>query len=178
MVYSKKRVNFKKDVGKVFLKEKRKIAKILPGVDIQHVGSTAIPNSLTKGDLDIQVRVEKENFTKIVGKLMQIYEEDRENRRTKTYAGFKKDDGGIPIGIQVTIIGSKEDDFSKLRDILLCNSKYQREYNSLKERYHEKTIEEYRRAKAKFFNRLKRTPEFKELVTQKKKLVSTSLSKK
>ncbi|HEX7027032.1 MAG TPA: GrpB family protein, partial [Gammaproteobacteria bacterium] len=34
---------------------KRQLLGLLPLADIQHVGSTAIPGSFTKGDLDIQV---------------------------------------------------------------------------------------------------------------------------
>ena len=34
-----------------------RIDAALPGVEIEHVGSTAIPGALTKGDLDLLVRV-------------------------------------------------------------------------------------------------------------------------
>lgn len=40
-----------------FLVNKKIIKERLPEADIQHVGSTAIPNCLTKGDLNIQIRV-------------------------------------------------------------------------------------------------------------------------
>ncbi len=167
MIYFKSEKTLRETVKKAFLQEKRAIAKILPGINVQHVGSTAIPNSLTKGDLDIQVRVKKKDFAKTVKKLMKLYKKDTENRRTKTYVGLKKCNGEIPIGIQVTVIGLKEDDFSKLRDILLSNPKHQKEFDSLKKKYNGKTMSEYRRAKAKFFNRLKQTSEFKKLVTEK-----------
>jgi len=166
MVYFKSEKTLRKTVKKAFLQEKRVIAKILPSVDVQHVGSTAIPNSLTKGDLDIQVRVKKEDFTKTVKELLKLYKKDTENRCTKTYVSFKKYNGEILIGIQVTVINSKEDDFSKLRDILLSNPKYQKELDSLKKKYNGKTMSEYRRVKAKFFNRLKQTSKFKKFVAE------------
>jgi len=166
MVYFKSEKTLRKTVKKAFLQEKRVIAKILPGVDVQHVGSTAIPNSLTKGDLDIQVRVKKEDFTKTVKELLKLYKKDTENRCTKTYVSFKKCNGEILIGIQVTVINSKEDDFSKLRDILLSNPKYQKEFDSLKKKYNGKTMSEYRRVKTKFFNRLKQTSKFKKFVAE------------
>lgn len=166
MVYFKNEKSLRATIEKAFLREKEKIAKILPDVDIQHVGSTAIPDSLTKGDLDIQVRVKKEDFTKAVKELLKLYKEDKRNRRTKNYIGLKKYNNKIPIGIQVTIIGSEEDDFSKLRDVLLSNPKYQKEFNSLKEKYNEGTMSEYRRAKTEFFNRLKQTSKFKKLIAE------------
>ncbi len=51
-------------------------------MDIQHIGSTAIPNSITKGDLDIQVRVSKEDFTKAVEILSTIYDINEGSTKT------------------------------------------------------------------------------------------------
>jgi len=48
---------FKDNAEKTFLLQKELIKGYLPEADIQHVGSTAIPKSITKGDLDIQVRI-------------------------------------------------------------------------------------------------------------------------
>lgn len=44
---------FKNDAEKTFTSQKN----LIPNADVQHVGSTAIQNSLTKGDIDIQIRV-------------------------------------------------------------------------------------------------------------------------
>jgi GrpB-like predicted nucleotidyltransferase (UPF0157 family) len=59
---------------KTFLSQKKLIKEYLPGVDVQHVGSTSIPNSLTKGDLDIQVRVTAKQFPEVVEALSKLYE--------------------------------------------------------------------------------------------------------
>ncbi|MFE3575677.1 GrpB family protein [Lysinibacillus sp. NPDC059133] len=48
--------------------------ELLPEADIQHVGSTAIPDSVTKGDLDIQVRVSAEQFSIAVELLSNLYD--------------------------------------------------------------------------------------------------------
>ena len=53
---------FSADVEKSLLVHKKIIKEYLPEADVQHVGSTAIPKSLTKGDLDIQVRVSSQHF--------------------------------------------------------------------------------------------------------------------
>lgn len=61
-------------VEKAFLLHKKIISERLPFADVQHVGSSAIPNSLTKGDLDIQVRVTLEQFPIAVQTLEALYE--------------------------------------------------------------------------------------------------------
>jgi GrpB-like predicted nucleotidyltransferase (UPF0157 family) len=69
MVNFKSQIVFSKKAEEIFEIEKNKLSKIILQADIQHIGSTAIPNSITKGDLDIQVRVGKKDFsgaTKIV----------------------------------------------------------------------------------------------------------------
>ena len=40
--------HFHEQAEKTFLERKEKILRLLPEADVQHVGSTAIPNSLTK----------------------------------------------------------------------------------------------------------------------------------
>jgi len=49
--------NLKHKAIELYNYQRQRIENLLPNADIQHVGSTAIPYSLTKGDLDIQVRV-------------------------------------------------------------------------------------------------------------------------
>lgn len=48
---------FRARVLQPFEKLRVELEAWVPGADIQHVGSTAILGSLTKGDLDVQVRV-------------------------------------------------------------------------------------------------------------------------
>ncbi|MGE8035889.1 GrpB family protein [Lysinibacillus sp. NPDC093692] len=62
--YNQKR--FERDVEKTFTSQGDFIQRLIPGAYIQHVSSTAIPNSLTKGDLDIQVRVSEYQFNQTV----------------------------------------------------------------------------------------------------------------
>ena len=48
---------FRARVLQQFEKLMVELETLVPDADIHHVGSTAIPGSLTKGDLDVQVRV-------------------------------------------------------------------------------------------------------------------------
>ncbi len=160
MVYFQKQEKLKERAGKIFLKERKRILRAIPSADIQHIGSTAIPGSLTKGDLDIQVRVEQKDFEKAQDALSKMYKPNKGNPPTKTYASFKDTDMKIPLGVQLTVIGSKEDNFTALRDILVSDEKHLQTYNALKKRYQGKSMREYRKAKGAFVERVLKTKPF------------------
>ncbi|WP_247610975.1 GrpB family protein [Bacillus cereus] len=142
--------------------QKSRILELLPNVDIQHIGSTAIPNSITKGDLDIQVRVSKEDFTKAVEILSTIYDINEGSTKTDFFRAFKDDSLPLPLGVQLTVINSDLDFFWKIRDVLLKNDEFRKEYDDLKRNFEGKTMDEYRLAKNQFFERIMNTPEYNE----------------
>ncbi|MFT9816761.1 GrpB family protein [Lysinibacillus sp. NPDC056185] len=152
---------FHENAEKTFLIHKNKITDIIPKADIQHVGSSAIPNSITKGDLDIQVRVSAEQFSKAVELLSNLYERNDESVKTDTFRAFKDDTTNPPLGVQLTVIDSEFDFFWKFREVLLANNKYRDAYDKLKKEYEAKSMDAYREAKDIFFQRLMETPEFK-----------------
>lgn len=156
MVYFRSQEKFRQRTEELFLSERKKILHVVPNADVQHIGSTAIPGSLTKGDLDIQVRVKQEDFEKVQNALSKIYKPNKSNPPTKTYSSFKDSGAKIPLGIQLTVIGSKEDDFVALRDILIKNEKHLKAYNTLKKQYQGKPMREYRKAKEKFVEKVLR----------------------
>lgn len=140
--------------------QKSRILELLPNVDIQHIGSTAIPNSITKGDLDIQVRVPKEDFTKAVEMLSTIYDINEGSTKTDFFRTFKDDSLPLPLGVQLTVINSDLDIFWKIRDVLLKNDEFRKEYDDLKRNFEGKTMDEYRLAKKQFFERIMNAPEY------------------
>ena len=52
----------RESVARLYSRLEKQLGELLPGADIQHVGSTAIPGCMTKGDLDIQVRVPPQTY--------------------------------------------------------------------------------------------------------------------
>lgn len=160
MVYFRKQEKFSKHAEEVFLKERKRILRVISSADIQHIGSTAIPGSLTKGDLDIQVRVKQKDFEKAQNALSKMYKPNKGNPPTKTYASFKDNNVKIPLGIQLTVIGSKEDNFTTLRDILTNNAKHLEEYNAIKKRFQGKSMKEYRKVKGKFVEKVLKTKRY------------------
>ena len=156
--------HIKTDANNLFTAQYSLIKAILPNADVQHVGSTAIPNSLTKGDLDIQVRVKYDEFQFAVEELSKIYSPNDGSVVTESFRAFKDDTTTPPLGIQLTVINSEFDFFWKFRDVLLSNDSYRQEYDELKREYEGKDMEKYRQAKNTFFEWLKGTPEFKNLL--------------
>lgn len=146
-----------------FLKHKALIEKLLPEADVQHVGSTAIPNSITKGDLDIQVRVDTNIFSNAVKELAKLYELNEGSVKTETFRAFKDDSTVPPVGVQLTVINSEFDFFWKFREILLMNDNYRKEYDNLKRNFEGKEMEDYREAKNKFFEKVMASPEYKNI---------------
>ena len=49
-------------VATAFAEHRERIARRLPAAEIEHVGSTSIRGALTKGDLDLLVRVDAAGF--------------------------------------------------------------------------------------------------------------------
>lgn len=162
-VYFYNQNRFKYGAEETFITQKELIKKLIPNADIQHVGSSAIPNSLTKGDLDIQVRIPKNQFLKAVEALSILYETNDGSIKTNEFRAFKDDTITPSLGVQLTVIDSEYDFFWKFRDVLLQNTQYRLEYDELKRKFEGKAMEAYREAKDDFFSKIIETPEFKRL---------------
>ncbi|WP_052256521.1 GrpB family protein [Salinicoccus sp. YB14-2] len=152
-----------RDAEITFKYHKNEINRMIPGADIQHVGSTAIPDSVTKGDLDIQVRVSPNQFNHAVNILSEMYDTNNSSIKTKEFRAFKDDETNPPLGIQLTVIGSEFDFFWKFRDVLLQNMDLKNEYDALKLKYENSSMSDYREAKDIFFEEIQQTIEFKAL---------------
>ena len=130
------------------------LEKLLVDVEVHHVGSTAVPGSLTKGDLDIQVRLTPERFEEAVAILGQHYQRNMGSTRTMTFASFKDDSARPPLGIQLCAAGGPEDFFCRLRDFFLDHPNANRKYNDLKTRFQGGDMDEYRKEKSAFLEGL------------------------
>jgi GrpB-like predicted nucleotidyltransferase (UPF0157 family) len=146
-----------------FNEQKNIILSQIPEADIQHVGSTAVPGSLTKGDLDIQVRVSQFLFQDAVQILSGIYDVNEGSTQTDYFRAFKDDSAIPPLGVQLTVINSDLDIFWRLREVLIRNEHFRMEYDELKQYYNGRLMEDYRQAKDSFFQKLRESEEYKML---------------
>lgn len=156
-------MQFRAAAEQLFAEQKARILNVLPSADIQHVGSTAVPGSLTKGDLDIQVRVAEADFKKAVAVLSELYQLNDGSIQTDSFRAFQQETLTPPLGVQLTVIGSEFDFFWKFRELMLAHPHYVVLYNQLKRYFQGNDHDAYRIAKHDFFKKLMETPEFQAL---------------
>jgi len=121
---------------------------------IHHIGSTAVPGSITKGDLDIQVRVSATHFAHADATLGTHYRRNLASTHTETFSSFKDDEADPPLGIQLTIANSPDDFFCTVRDYFIANADVNERYNNLKREFEGATMDDYRTAKSAFLESL------------------------
>src|ERR1039458_10058566 len=123
----------------------------LPDADVQDVGATAIPDMLTKGDVDINVRVSRQDFPKAVELLKSNFGVAQPENWGDGFASFSGDRSyELPVGIQLTIIGERKDKCVEQHARLLTSPELVRRYNALKKEYQGEEMSAYRDAKWAF----------------------------
>ncbi|GJE59193.1 GrpB family protein [Methylobacterium trifolii] len=123
----------------------------LPGTArIEHVGATAIPGCLTKGDLDIAVRIPADDFEACRAVLAARYLGNAGSVRTADFAAFADEAVEPPLGIQLVAIGTAFDVFTRFRDRLRDEPALLAAYNALKLRHAGTAMADYRTAKDAF----------------------------
>jgi GrpB-like predicted nucleotidyltransferase (UPF0157 family) len=122
-------------------------------VEIRHIGATAVPGCLTKGDVDIVVRADTANFAGTRERLDAHYEKNLGSPRDESFASYTDGTQRFPLGIQLVLRGSKHDNFHQFTERLRQSGKLLAAYNALKRDYAGADMETYRAAKAEFIAR-------------------------
>ncbi|WP_454191448.1 GrpB family protein [Paenibacillus sp. Marseille-Q7038] len=157
------RNKYNEQATELFWQENKKLKELLQHADIHHVGSSAIPGTLTKGDVDIQVRVKQEDFDEATRVLESLYPVDEKGEQTTSFRSFYTEETILPLGVQLTVCHTKHDVFHKFRDVLLINEGYRDQYDELKASYEGRDMASYREAQHHFFDQLKKTPEYRSM---------------
>jgi GrpB-like predicted nucleotidyltransferase (UPF0157 family) len=129
--------------------------RLLPYAEVHHIGATALPTGLTKGDVDVNIRIGPDGFARAVDVFRRHYEPAQEHNWTPTYASFKADSYPLPLGIQVTVIGSPDDFLLALRDTMLTRPAVLDEYSECKRRAAALGPDAYWDAKDRFLTALR-----------------------
>jgi GrpB-like predicted nucleotidyltransferase (UPF0157 family) len=111
---------------------KSDLGRFLPSAEIHHIGASSMPFGHTKGDLDVNVRVDEQTFEYAVSMLNKHYEVAQYEDWTPTYASFSTDRYELPLGVQVTVKGSVDDFLLDLRDRMRSDSELLRRYDEIK----------------------------------------------
>jgi GrpB-like predicted nucleotidyltransferase (UPF0157 family) len=137
---------------------RRVVLALVPGAEVEHVGATAVPGALTKGDVDVLVRVGEPEFPSAVEALTGRYAIHQPHNWTPTLASFTDPEAGeLPVGIQLVVTGSEADRFfGPFRDALISSDTLLAEYNELKLRLDGLGYESYTEQKGQFIERVLR----------------------
>jgi GrpB-like predicted nucleotidyltransferase (UPF0157 family) len=104
----------------------------LGGAEIHHIGATALPFGHTKGDVDVNVRVDEAHFADTVDGLSARLTIAQPENWTPTFASFSAAGYPLPLGVQVTVVGSEDDFLLSLRDRMRADPDLLRRYDEAK----------------------------------------------
>jgi len=139
----------------IFEAERRRLADLAPGGELVLTGATSLPAALTRGDIDLHLRVPPSDFTTAVEALKQPYRVVHPQIWTESLATFEVPDAPLPTGVAVTPIGSEHDiRFTKSWALLAHAPQLLEAYNDLKRRYEGGDVDAYEAAKSAFFTEL------------------------
>jgi len=139
----------------LFASLQAELAAILPpSADIRHIGATAVPGCLTKGDLDIVVRIDARDFPVADEGLGARFARNLGSVRTETFAAFEDDAATPHLGVQLVARGDEFDDFHLFVEALRADPELVRAYNRLKLDWRGRAMDDYRRAKGAFIARV------------------------
>lgn len=138
-----------------------RIRAVLPSATIEHVGSSAIPGAISKGDLDVFVGVSRGDFQEAVEAIQQLgFRVKLDTLRTEQLCPFESKNYPLDVGIQLIVLGSRFEFFIWFRDLarrdraLLCR------YNQLKRDATPLSDSAYRALKSKFIEEVLATGNF------------------
>src|SRR4051794_6412706 len=132
-----------------------RLAALLPGADVQEIGATTLPGAITKGDLDLLVRVRECEFAEARGSLGGDFAVHQLENWTPTFASFKAAAREPGVGIHLVVEESPNDLLLRgSRDALLADPALIERYNELKREHEGGNPDAYWRAKMEFFESL------------------------
>ena len=130
--------------------ERDRLAPLLGPHELRLTGGSSIAAALTKGDVDLHLRVDESDFPATVTELLQIYAVVHRHIWTDTLATFSVP-APLPTGLAVTPIGSEHDiRFVTTWRVLSSRPDLLAEYNAVKQT----AGADYEARKSAFFDRL------------------------
>jgi GrpB-like predicted nucleotidyltransferase (UPF0157 family) len=100
--------------------------------EVHHIGATAMPFGHTKGDVDVNIRVEAAEFPAVVASLTERFDVAQRENWSPTFASFSTDEYALPFGIQVTVEGSDDDFLLALHERIKADPRLVQQYDEVK----------------------------------------------
>lgn len=108
---------------RVFMEVREQLAGLLPDARVEHVGSSAVPGAVSKGDVDICVAVSAGRLEVALQALTKLgYHEAHATLRTPQLCMLKSSRSDVDLALQLIEAGSRFDFFVSFRDALRADS--------------------------------------------------------
>lgn len=137
---------------------KKDISILLPFAKIEHIGSSAIPNAISKGDLDIYVEVEPDQFEFAIAQLKTLNFIEKQNTLRTDELCMLESLNSDDVAFQIVVTDSVFTFFLTFRNKLIDSPLLVNEYNQLKLECNHLDHDQYRTIKADFINRVLKHP--------------------
>ena len=135
-------------INETFLWLESSIKVLLPDATIEHVGSSAIPGALTKGDVDVMVQVEAAQFASARSALDSRFSYNPEMPPEDEFVSYSGEYQGMDFGIQLVSGNDDQFGFLRWREALKTNPELLAQYNRVKQSRADSDMEAYRAAKS------------------------------
>jgi len=139
----------------LFAETAQQIRAVLPDVQVEHMGSTAIPGALSKGDVDIAVLVPPGQLDHYLPRLLKLgFRVQDQTLRTPQLCMLKCPREEVDLALQVIERDSPFEFFLTFRDRLRANPDLVATYNQIKKDARHLDDATYRAAKAAFIEQV------------------------
>lgn len=133
------------------------LTRLIPGCRVEHVGSSAIPGAISKGDVDVCVVVPAHKHPDAIAALeLAGYVVKQGTLRTPELCMLLSPHASSDLALQVVAEGSRFEFFMHFRDALRASPELVDQYNAIKRSCASSSPEQYRDAKAAFVERVLR----------------------
>jgi len=146
--------------AQLFNSYKKDISTLLPFAKIEHIGSSAIPNVISKGDLDIYVEVKPEHFELTIAQLKTLNFIEKQNTLRTDELCMLESLNNDDVAFQIVVTDSVFTFFLTFRNKLMDSPALVNEYNQLKLECSHLDHDQYRAIKSNFISRVLKHPEF------------------
>ncbi|WPP86824.1 GrpB family protein [Acinetobacter pittii] len=130
------------------------ICALLPFAKIEHIGSSAIPNAISKGDLDIYIEVIPEQFEFAIEQLKTLNFIEKQNTLRTHELCMLESLNNDDVAFQIVVTDSVFTFFLTFKNKLISSPTLVNEYNQLKLQCSHLDPDQYRTIKSDFINRV------------------------
>ncbi|GEA67244.1 hypothetical protein PA3_14020 [Acinetobacter pittii] len=140
--------------AQLFNSYQKDISTLLPFAQIEHIGSSAIPNAISKGDLDIYIEVMSEQFEFAIEQLKTLNFIEKQNTLRTHELCMLESLNNDDVAFQIVVTDSIFTFFLTFKNKLINAPTLVNEYNELKLQCSHLDPDQYRTIKSDFINRV------------------------